>query len=130
MRDELLAYLKSQKLGTVSVTDELPYDKDGNALYLKNFKKIYVGKDNSSQSPLINTLDGGSIVEQVITTNVWLTLDAKTSLVNYHTIIALLRDARHIDNRFQDRTVDVSETYQGDAMVTEVKFSLKEIITI
>jgi hypothetical protein len=130
MRDELITYLKSAKLGTVTVTNELPYDKDGNALYLKNFKKIYVGKDTLVQNPVINTLDGGSIVNQVTTTNVWFTTDAKTSLVNYSSIIAILKDARHIDNRFHDRTVSISETFDGDAMITEATFNLKELITI
>lgn len=130
MRDELITYLKTQRLGTVSVTDELPFDKDGDALYLKNFKKIYVSKDTIVQTPLINTLDGGSIVDQVTTTYAWFTLDAKTSLVNYNDIISHLKDARNINNRFTDRTVNISEQFQGDAMITEAIFSLKELITI
>ena len=130
MRDELITYLKSKRLGTVTVTDELPFDKDGNSLYLKNFKRIYVSKDSTVQSPVINTLDGGCIVEQVSTTRVWFTLDAKTSLVNYNDIISYLREARNIDNAYHDRIVSINETYQGDAMVTEAIFSLKELITI
>lgn len=38
MRDELITYLKTQSLGTVAVSTEVPYGKDGEPLYLKKLQ--------------------------------------------------------------------------------------------
>jgi hypothetical protein len=131
MRADLIAYLKTQSLGTVSVATELPYGKDGEPLYLKNFKKIYIDREQTTQEPLFNTLNGGSVVAQTTSVTAYLTVDAKTSLVNYDTIVAHMTDARNlvaIDGNL-DRTVAVAKSYDGDAMLTEFTFEFKEILT-
>ena len=128
MRDELITYLKTQSLGTVSVSTEVPYGKDGEPLYLKNFKRIYIDRESTTQEPLFNTLNGGSIVAQTTSVTAYLTVDAKTSLVNYDTIVGLMTDARNlvaIDGNL-DRTVAVAKSYDGDAMLTQFTYEFKE----
>jgi hypothetical protein len=131
MRADLIAYLKTQSLGTVSVATELPYGKDGEPLYLKNFKKIYIDREQTTQEPLFNTLNGGSVVAQTTSVTAYLTVDAKTPLVNYDTIVAHMTAARNlvaIDGNL-DRTVAVAKSYDGDAMLTEFTFEFKEVLT-
>jgi hypothetical protein len=131
MRADLIAYLKTQSLGTVSVATELPYGKDGEPLYLKNFKRIYIDREQTTQEPLFNTLNGGSVVAETTSVTAYLTVDAKTTLVNYDTIVDLLRSARNlvaIDANL-DRTVSVAKSYEGDALVSEFTFEFKEILT-
>jgi hypothetical protein len=134
MRDELLAYLKTQNFGTVKVASELPFGTKAGTepLYLKNFKYIYVDQDQTTQEPLFNTMDGGSIVTQLTKVTAYLTLDAKTPLVNYDTIVSTITAARNLIsiNGKIDRTVAVAKNYEGDAIVTEFTFEFKEIITL
>lgn len=131
MRNDIIAYLKTQSLGTVGISAELPWSKDNEGLYLKNFKKIYVDQDQTIQEPLFNTMDGGSIVSQTTTVVAYLTVDAKTPLVNYDAIVSLMVNARNmvaIDSKL-DRTVSVAKNYEGDAIVTEFTFEFREIKT-
>ena len=131
MRNELVTYIRSQSLGTVSVSNEFPFSKDGEPLYLKNFKKIYIDHEQTSQDPLFNTMDGGSVVSETTTIAVYLTLDAKTPLVNYDAIVTQLQNARNMValNSQLDRTVTVAKSYEGDAVVTEFTFGFREIKT-
>jgi hypothetical protein len=131
MRNELVTYIRSLSLGTVSVSNEFPFTKDGESLYLKNFKKIYIDHEETSQEPLFNTMDGGSVVSETTTIAVYLTLDAKTPLVNYDAIVTQLQNARNMValNSQLDRTVTVAKSYEGDAVVTEFTFGFRAIKT-
>jgi hypothetical protein len=127
MRNDLVTYIRSQSLGTVSVSNEFPFSKDGEPLYLKNFKKIYIDHEETSQEPLFNTMDGGSIVNETTTVRAYLTLDAKTPLVNYDAIVSSMQNARNLValNSQLDRTVSVVKSYEGDALVTEFTFEFR-----
>jgi hypothetical protein len=133
MRSELLAYLKTQNFGTVKVASEFPFSTKAGTepLYVKNTKSIYVDQDQTTQEPLFNTMDGGSIVAQTTKVIAYLTLDAKAPLVNYDSIVSKLTAARNllaIDGNL-DRTVSVAKSYDGDIMLTEFTFEFKEILT-
>jgi hypothetical protein len=132
MRDLLITYLKTQgtTLKTVGVSEELPWSKDGEPLYLKNFKKIYVDREQTAQEPLINTLQGASIVNETTTVSAYLVVDAKTPLVNYELIVDLMRDARNqvAPEEKLDRTVSVTKTLEGDAQVTQFTFEFRKVI--
>ena len=131
MRDDLIAYLKTQTLKSVSVAEELPWAKDGTSLYLKNFKKIYIDNEQTAQEPLLNTLDGSSIVNETTTVVAYLTVDAKNPLLNYNDIVSIMQDARNQVNPDEklDRVVSVDKTYQGDALLTEFTFEFRRVIT-
>lgn len=131
MRDELITYLKTQSLGTVAVSTEVPYGKDGEPLYLKNFKRIYIDRESTTQEPLFNTLNGGSLVNQNTQVTAYLTVDAKTGLVNYDTIVNIMKAARNSVSPSSklDRTVAVAKSYEGDALVTEFTFEFRQLIT-
>jgi hypothetical protein len=131
MRDELVTYIRSQNLGSVGVSSEFPFSKDGDPLYLKNFKKIYIDHEQTSQDPLFNTMDGGSVVSETTSIAVYLTVDAKNPIVNYDSIVTQMQNAKNMValNSQLDRTVSVAKSYQGDAVVTEFTFEFREIKT-
>jgi len=131
MRTALINYLKTQSatLKTVAVTDELPWTKDGEPLYLKNFKRIYVDRENTAQEPLFNTLQGASIVNETTTVTAYLVVDAKNPLTNYDAIIDLMRGARNqvAPEEKLDRTVSVTKTLEGDAQLAEFVFEFRKV---
>ena len=45
MRTEIIDYLGTLNLGTYKVASELPFDDNGQPLYIKNVKRIYVDTD-------------------------------------------------------------------------------------
>ena len=131
MRDALITYLKSQSatLKTVAVSDELPWSKDGEPLYLKNFKRIYVDREQTAQEPLFNTLQGASIVNETTTVTAYLVVDAKNPLSNYDAIIDLMRGARNqVEPQAKlDRIVNVTKTFEGDAQLAEFVFEFRKV---
>ena len=40
MRTQILDYFTDNKVSGYTLTDELPWDTQGNPLYLKNFKRV------------------------------------------------------------------------------------------
>jgi hypothetical protein len=131
MRDELITYLKTLDFGTISVSDELPYTKDAAPLYLSNYKKIYVDRPLLSQEPVLNTFGGNGYVNQTTSIIAYLVLDAKTTVSNYNSIISQMQAAKNAisnDGRIS-RTCSISQSYEGDALVTEFTFSFIELLT-
>jgi hypothetical protein len=131
MRTPLINYLKSQSavLKTVSVADELPWTKDGEPLYQKNFKKIYIDKENTTQETLFNTLQGASIVNEITAVTAYLTVDAKTPLSNYDEIVNLIKTARNqVEPQAKlDRIINVTTTLEGDAQLAEFTFEFRKV---
>jgi hypothetical protein len=131
MRDELITYFKTLSLGTFSVSDELPYDKDGQPLHFSNYKKIYVDNPSTAQEGLLNTLDGGSIVNETTTLTAYLVVDAKTLPTNYGTVVtALINGKNNVNIEAKiNRTCSVSKSYDVDALLTELTFSFTKLLT-
>lgn len=131
MRDDLIAYLKTQSttLKTVAVSEELPWNKDGSPLYLKNFKRIYVDREQTAQEPLLNTMDGVSIVNETTTVDAYLVVDAKNPLTNYDLIVDMMRGARNQVSPGEklDRTVSVEKTFEGDAQISQFTFTFRKV---
>jgi hypothetical protein len=132
MRDLLISYLKSQTqtIKPVAVSDELPWTKDGEPLYLKNFKRIYVDREQTAQESVFNTLDGGGLVNETTTVVAYLVVDAKNPLTNYDEIVNLMIQARNqVEPQAKlDRIVNVLKTFEGDAQVTEFTFEFRKVI--
>lgn len=131
MRDELIAHLKTLSLGTVKVSEELPYSKDGDPLYLKNFKSIYIDRPTLNQEGVINTLDGASLVNQETIVTAYLTVDAKNQPSNLSDVIAYMRSAKAAVTTTSriNRTVSIAQEYQGDALVTVFEYRFIELLT-
>jgi len=124
MRSDLIAYIKTLALGTFSLTEELPREESGVPLYLKNPKRIYVGKTVFTEEPLYDTLDGTDIHNEVQSITVYVAADSKTLPNNYDTVISSLRLGKNINNTlgFNKRECIVTTDYVDDVLVTELEF--------
>lgn len=60
-----------------SVSSELPWSQNGQPLYRKNMKKIYVDQEVLEQGTLFPVLSGSEIFENLYTCRAYLAVDAK-----------------------------------------------------
>ena len=130
MRTEIIDYFKENKVNGYTLTQELPWDTQGNPLYLKNFKYIYVDSDQIAQEPLIDVLNGAGIVNEITTVRTYITTDAKNQPSNYATMVSTFMNAR-LDTDITgvtQRATQVSTEFVGDAQVTQFEFSFRELI--
>ena len=130
MRDQITSYLGKQRLGTFAMAKELPWSADGTALYLKNFKKVYVDRDVTTQTADVMTLSGPAAVRETTSVSVYFTTDAKNLPQDYNDLLNTVRSARLIPTitGVIERQVDVTTSYEGDAMVTRVDFRFSKLI--
>ena len=130
MRQQVLDYLNSNKVSGFTLTEELPWDNSGQPLYLKNFKRIYVDRDQVVQEPLIETLDDRGIVNEITTVTVFVTTDAKNVPSNLDTLVSTIKNAR-LDTEISgvtQRATQVESDFIGDAVVTQFDLSWRQLI--
>lgn len=130
MRTDIIDYFTANKVSGYTLTEELPWDNQGNPLYLKNFKRIYVDSDQVAQEPLIDVLNGPGIVNENTTVTAYVTTDAKNQPSNYATMVSTFKNAR-LDTDIAgvtQRATQVSTEFVGDAQVTRFDFSFTKLI--
>lgn len=129
MRTEVIDYVQGLNLGTFTVSTELPYTESGQALYVKNPKRIYVDEEQIVSEPLIQALDGVSIVNEESTVTIYFSVDSKLVPANYDSVVTALKGAKNIttiDGVFR-RELDVSTGYDGDLLITELAIRFNKI---
>jgi hypothetical protein len=122
MRSLILTYLDANKVSGFGVSQNLPFDQNGSALYLQNLKNIYVDNPTTEQEPLIDTLDNCSIVSETTIVNVYVVTDAKTLPSNYDAMVTMVKGLRTLSTLegYTERRCNVSTSYaNGDQLVTE-----------
>jgi hypothetical protein len=131
MRTEIITYIQGLNLGTFSVSTELPYTDSGQALYIKNPKRIYVDEEQVENAPILETLNSSNVINEQESVTIYFSCDSKLLPANYDTLVTDLKAARNIDtveNVFR-RELDVSTGYDGDLLVTELVIRFNKIIT-
>ena len=130
MRQQVLDYLNDNKVSGFTATSELPWDSSGQPLYLKNFKRIYVDRDQVVQEPLIDTLDGNGIVNEITTVTVYVTTDAKNVPSNLDTLVSTIKNARLSSeiSGVTQRAAQIQTDFVGDAVVTQFDLSWRQLI--
>ena len=129
MRTEVVDYVQGLNLGTFTVSTELPYTESGQALYVKNPKRIYVDEEQIVSEPLVQALDGISIVNEESTVTIYFSVDSKLVPANYDSVVTALKGAKNIttiDGVFR-RELDVSTGYDGDLLITELAIRFNKI---
>ena len=104
MRTSLITYLKQQLSGTITVSDQLPFEDGGQSLYLKNMRVIYLAEPVITQEELVATLDATDINQTITRVNAYLAVDAKqrnADLNNTLTVLANARTNASITNSFR-----------------------------
>lgn len=129
MRTEILDYINTLALGGFLLSQELPFEENGEPLYLKNLKKIYVGIAEYSTEALIKTFSSVDINSETTTIRIFFAADAKSLPTNYETLVSDLRAAKDIDTiaGIYRREVSVETTFEADALVTQLELRFTNI---
>jgi len=129
MRDLVYDYISSNPITGFKVSDELPWTKGAEPLYLKNVKSIYIDYAQTVHDPLFDTLDGLSAVNETTTVSVYVATDAKNLPSNYETLVTLLKNGR-IDGTltpgYTQRQTPLSTSFEGDIMVTQFDYTFNK----
>lgn len=130
MRSEILTYVQSLNLGTVTVSTELPWTDNDVPLYLKNLKKIYVDIDNVTAEPIVQALNGFTLSNEVTTIRLYFACDAKVLIPNYSDIVTELKTVRNVPTitAVQRRECDVTTTMENDVLVTEFEYRFYKLL--
>lgn len=130
MRSELLTAITSatSTLTQFAVSQELPWSQNGQPLFRKNMKKIYVDQDKLEQTTLIPVIYGNDVYQNDLTVSVYLAVDAKNTPSQLDLAVTKILDAKNsvsIDNfGFEsDYVVDKDE----DVLVYTFEFRLNTI---
>ncbi len=96
MRTELKTAITTaiSTLTQFAVSAELPWEQNGQPLYLKNLKKVYVDQTRQEQSTLIPTLDGVDVFQNDLITEVYVAVDAKNPPSQTDTLISKILGAK------------------------------------
>ena len=130
MRTQVVDELKKLALTGYTISNELPYDESGLALYLKNPKKIYVDRENTEILPLVTTLNSQDISNETTRVRAYYSIDAKQIPANYDSIISNLRSIKKTIDRAgaNSREAFVTTTYEGDLLIVELEYRLTRVI--
>jgi len=130
MRSLILTYLEANKPSGFGVSQNLPFDQNGSALYLQNLKTLYVDNPSTEQEPLIDTLDDCSIVSETTIVNVYVVTDAKTLPSNYDAMVTAVKGVKTDTTitGYTEKRVNVSTSYaNGDQLVTQFELRFTNI---
>tara|TARA_R110000772_G_scaffold29399_2_gene73465 strand:+ start:4113 stop:4508 length:396 start_codon:yes stop_codon:yes gene_type:complete len=131
MRSLILTYLEANKSSGFGVSQNLPFDQNGSALYLQNLKQLYVDNPSTEQEPLYDTLDSLSLVSETTIVNIYVVTDAKTLPSNYAAMVATVKAVRTLSTiqGYTTKRCNVSTSYaNGDQLVTQFEIRFTNII--
>jgi hypothetical protein len=131
MRTEILDYISTLNLGSFLVSQELPWEESGQALFLKNLKKIYVDATQYQNESLITALNGLNINNETSIVRILFACDAKQTPANYDTLVTDLKSAKDITTieGVRSRQCDVSTDIENDSLVTTLEIRFTKITT-
>ncbi len=129
MRQDILDFIGNLNLGTFILSQELPYSSSGTPLYVKNPKRIYVDRTQYTTEPIIQTLNGVNISNEIASVRVYFSTDAKQIPPSYDDAILDLKSAvNEIDTSgYQRRECLISTTFEEDLMVTELEYRFTKL---
>lgn len=131
MRQQILDYISTVNLGSFILSQELPWEESGTALYLKNLKKIYVDTTEYQDEPLIQTLSGSNINNEISIVRVYFSCDAKQLPADYDDLVTDLKLGKDIvtDDGFLNRQCNVETDIANDVLSTTLEFRFTKIST-
>lgn len=131
MRTEIVDYLLGENLGSFTVSQELPWDDNGQGLYLKNVKRVYVDLDQVNNESFIATLGSLNIQSEVTSVTIYFASDAKQLPSNYSDVVDVLKAAKNlttIAGVFR-RDAQVQTAFENDLQVTQVEIRFTKLTT-
>lgn len=129
MRQEFFDYINSLSLGGFALSTDIPWDSDAQPLYIKNPKRIYVDAAAYENTPLIQTLNGLNINNEITVIRLYFACDAKQLPSNYDTLVNDLKAAKDLTTlgAVQTRQVTVETETQVDLLVTSLEFRFTKL---
>lgn len=129
MRDEIISFIQSQNLGGYLVAQELPWTSNGMSLFIKNPKRIYVDRTEYTLEPLVETLDGVKIANEVASVKVYFSNDAKLLPSNYDALISTLKTAKNINTTtgYRARECVVTSRFEEDLLISELEYRFTKL---
>lgn len=128
MRDQLLELLKEIVTISYKVSTELPFSDSGQALYLKNPKRIYVDNPTTTTEQFIPVLNGVDVDTEVLTIRVYFCNDSKQLPNDYYTTIDNIRKLKSsIVGDYFKRNCTIGTDYENDLTITTIDFILTSI---
>jgi len=130
MRSAILTYLTANLTGTISVSQELPFEQGGNPLYLKNMRKVYIDEPFTEQDQLVPVLNGVDINQSITRIRGYLATDAKNRNVDLNSALTTLANARlgaNITNSFR-KEFDYTTTLDDDKIIYEFEYRYHTIV--
>lgn len=130
MRQEILDYVNGLNLGSFLVSQELPWEESGTALFLKNLKKIYVDVTEYQNDPIIQTLNGLTINNEISIVRIYFSCDAKQLPANYDEVITELKTAKDITTveGIQTRQCAITTEINSDVLSTTMEFRFTKLL--
>ena len=129
MRSQLLTYLTANLTGTIKTSQELPFDQGGNALYLKNMRKVYLAEPTKEQSVMIPVLTDDDICQNITTVKAFLATDAKNRNVDLDSALVTMANAKLV-NTITDsfrKEFDYTTTIDNDILLYEFEYRFYSI---
>lgn len=130
MRQDIIDYINTLSLGSIILSQELPWTDSGTPLYQKNIKRIYVDVTRYNTEPLIQTLDGININSDISSVGLYFSADAKQLPSNYDSVVEDLRQAKDITLSTQGnfrRECDVTTEFQNDLLITQLEYRFTKL---
>ena len=118
MREALITNItnKIAAYSNFAVSSELPWESGGEALYLKNFKKVYVDELQTTKEPLFQFVSGADLDYDQTTITAYVTVDAKNDPANLDAVIDAIISAKDVTQsgvytRNCDHTTEITDDY-------------------
>ena len=129
MRNLIIQHLQTKDLGAYKLSERLPWTEDNSQLYEINPKVIYVDEAQIDEETIVEILNGSDVVRKITEINLYVVNDAKTLPQDYDAVKNILLDAKNttLITDAYEREVDVSTSFNDDAIVTNVLYRFAQI---
>ena len=124
MRNPLIAYLDNNLPGNFAVSQEQPFQQGGQALYLKNLRRVYLAEPSTEQTQLIQTFGDGDVIQKITTVRAYLAVDAKNRNADLDSVLTTMASAR-LDATITDsfrKEFDYTTTIDNDVILYEFEY--------
>ena len=132
MRAELLSAITAavSTLTQFAVSTELPWSQGDLPLYRKNMKKVYVDRDDREQTLLYPVFVGQDVYDYLLTTRVYVAVDAKNTPSQLDTLITKIISAKDTTTLVTSTTeCDYSIDKNEDLLIYTFEFRFAETTT-
>ena len=124
MRQQLLDYLQAALVGGIKVSTEQPWEQGGDALYLKNMRRVYLQEEYTEQDQLVPVLDAQDIIQTITYVKAYLAVDAKNRNADLDSALTTLANARvgaNITDSFR-KEFDYITSIDNDVLLYEFEY--------